>query len=130
MQPAPSSNRAAFGALILLTAIWSYSWIVMKQVLRFVGPFEFSALRYALGTLVLFAVGTQAFRRGWFATLSRELGLWLFWGALILSPIAMGALMAVLPDPAVGMRAMTSAPNASAAVIRAASSQCIATRAG
>lgn len=56
MQPAPSSNRAAFGALILLTAIWSYSWIVMKQVLRFVGPFEFSALRYALGTLVLFAV--------------------------------------------------------------------------
>jgi len=56
MDPAPSSNRAAFGALILLTAIWSYSWIVMKQVLRFVGPFEFSALRYALGTLVLFAV--------------------------------------------------------------------------
>jgi drug/metabolite transporter (DMT)-like permease len=56
MEPAPSSNRVAFGALILLTAIWSYSWIVMKQVLRFVGPFEFSALRYSLGTLVLFAV--------------------------------------------------------------------------
>ena len=43
-------------ALVLLTLIWSYNWIVMKQVLRWSGPFTFSALRYAFGTLVLFAV--------------------------------------------------------------------------
>lgn len=53
--PIPS-RRPALIALILLTLIWSYNWIVMKQVLRYSGPFEFSALRYALGTLVLFAM--------------------------------------------------------------------------
>jgi drug/metabolite transporter (DMT)-like permease len=52
---APSSRRIALAALVLLTAIWSYNWIVMKQALQYAGPFEFSALRYALGTLVLFA---------------------------------------------------------------------------
>jgi len=44
------------GALIALAAtvlIWSYSWIVMKQALHYAGPFEFVALRYALGTVVL-----------------------------------------------------------------------------
>lgn len=35
--------------------IWAYSWIVMKQVLQHAGPFQFSALRYVLGSLVLFA---------------------------------------------------------------------------
>lgn len=51
-----SSRRPALVALVLITLIWSYNWIVMKQVLRFSGPFEFSALRYALGTVVLFGV--------------------------------------------------------------------------
>ncbi|MEO7064403.1 MAG: DMT family transporter [Dokdonella sp.] len=51
-----SSRRPALVALVLITLIWSYNWIVMKQVLRYSGPFEFSALRYALGTVVLFGV--------------------------------------------------------------------------
>ena len=50
-----SPRRNALIALALLTLIWSYNWIVMKQVLRYCGPFEFSALRYALGSVVLFA---------------------------------------------------------------------------
>jgi drug/metabolite transporter (DMT)-like permease len=50
-----TSPRPALVALVLLTAIWSYNWIVMKQALAYAGPFEFSALRYAFGTLVLFA---------------------------------------------------------------------------
>ena len=36
--------------------IWAYSWIVMKQVLAYVGPFDFAALRYLLGAAVLFIV--------------------------------------------------------------------------
>ncbi len=52
----PSSRRPALVALVLITLIWSYNWIVMKQVLRYSGPFEFSALRYSLGTGVLFGV--------------------------------------------------------------------------
>jgi len=50
----PAPRNAALIALALLTLIWSYNWIVMKQVLRYSGPFDFSALRYALGTCVLF----------------------------------------------------------------------------
>jgi drug/metabolite transporter (DMT)-like permease len=55
--PSPvSSRRSAFVALALVTLIWSYNWIVMKQVLRYCGPFDFCVLRYALGCIVLFAV--------------------------------------------------------------------------
>ena len=43
-------------ALVLLTLIWSFNWIVLKTVLRFSGPFDFSALRYVVGTLVLVLV--------------------------------------------------------------------------
>lgn len=50
----PTSRRTAFVGLALLTLIWSYNWIVMKQALRYSGPFEFSALRYVFGSIVLF----------------------------------------------------------------------------
>jgi drug/metabolite transporter (DMT)-like permease len=52
---AAAPRRPALIALLLLTLIWSYNWIVMKQVLRYSGPFEFSALRYVFGTGVLFS---------------------------------------------------------------------------
>lgn len=50
-----TTRRNALLLLVLLSLIWSYNWIVMKQVLRYSGPFEFAAWRYALGTAVLFA---------------------------------------------------------------------------
>ena len=50
------TRRNAVLLLALLSLIWSYNWIVMKQVLRYSGPFEFAAWRFALGTLVLFGV--------------------------------------------------------------------------
>ena len=49
-------NMAALGGLALLTAIWSYSWIVMKQVMLYAGAFEFTALRCLCGALVLLLV--------------------------------------------------------------------------
>jgi len=49
--------------------------------------------------VVLFAVGIQAYRRAWFRTLPRHLGLRLFWGALILSPLAGAILVAPQADP-------------------------------
>lgn len=52
----PPSRRPALVALGVLTLVWSYNWIVMKQALQFSGPFTFSALRYAFGSVVLFAV--------------------------------------------------------------------------
>jgi len=54
--PPSLQHRGALAALALITAVWSYNWIVMKQALAYSGPFEFSALRYLFGTLVLFAL--------------------------------------------------------------------------
>ncbi len=48
------SSRGAVLALLATILIWAYSWVVMKQVLRHAGPFDFAALRYVLGALVLF----------------------------------------------------------------------------
>jgi len=50
-----SSRRGALVAMGVTVLIWSYSWIVMKQVLRHAGPFDFAALRYVGGAVVLFA---------------------------------------------------------------------------
>lgn len=50
------STRNAWFALGLLVLIWAYSWIVMKQVMRYAGPFDFAALRYLGGAAVLFLV--------------------------------------------------------------------------
>lgn len=49
-----SSSRGAAAALLITILIWAYSWIVMKQVLTHAGPFDFAAIRYVLGALVLF----------------------------------------------------------------------------
>ncbi len=46
----------AFAALILLTIIWGYNWVVMKSALAYSGAFEFAALRTVIGALCLFAV--------------------------------------------------------------------------
>ena len=51
-----ASRRGAIAAMLVTILIWAYSWVVMKQVLQHAGPFQFSALRYTLGALVLFGV--------------------------------------------------------------------------
>lgn len=47
---------AALGLFVLLTLIWGYNWVVMKKVMRYVDPFDFSAMRTLLGALALFGV--------------------------------------------------------------------------
>ncbi|WP_266170828.1 DMT family transporter [Dyella subtropica] len=54
--PSHSSQRGAVAAMLVTILIWAYSWVVMKQVLQHASPFQFAALRYVLGALVLFAV--------------------------------------------------------------------------
>ncbi|OYW26992.1 MAG: hypothetical protein B7Z51_09470, partial [Methyloversatilis sp. 12-65-5] len=45
----PHSPRArALAALMLLAVIWGYNWVVMKQVIQYVDPFDFSAIRTVL----------------------------------------------------------------------------------
>jgi len=50
-----SPQRGALAALAGTILIWAYSWVVMKQALDWAGPFDFAALRYLFGALVLFA---------------------------------------------------------------------------
>ncbi len=54
--PPSTSQRGALFALLATIVIWAYSWVVMKQVLAYAGPFDFAALRYLLGAAVLFVV--------------------------------------------------------------------------
>ena len=44
----------AFIALMLLTLIWGYNWVVMKSALQYAGAFQLAALRVGLGALCLF----------------------------------------------------------------------------
>lgn len=55
MRSIPPPRLATF-ALILLSIIWGYNWVVMKEVIRYVDPFDFSALRTLLGAISLFAL--------------------------------------------------------------------------
>ena len=43
----------AVPALVALSLIWSYNWVVTKSVLQFVGALDFTALRCGLGALLL-----------------------------------------------------------------------------
>lgn len=51
-----SSSRLALLALIVLSLIWGYNYVVMKEVMAYIDPFDFSALRMLLGAAALFAV--------------------------------------------------------------------------
>ncbi len=49
-------GRAPVAALVAMVLIWGYSWILMKIALRHAHPFDFSALRVAIGGAFLFAL--------------------------------------------------------------------------
>lgn len=52
----PEHPGAAIAALLLLSAIWGYNWVVMKQALQHIGAFQFGAVRTFLAAIVLFAI--------------------------------------------------------------------------
>ena len=54
--PASRPTPLAILALVVLSLIWGYNWVVMKQVIQYVDPFDFSAIRTLLGAMVLFLV--------------------------------------------------------------------------
>jgi drug/metabolite transporter (DMT)-like permease len=50
------SNRLAVLALVALTSIWGYNWVVMKECLKYTGVYDFAALRTGIGAAGLFAL--------------------------------------------------------------------------
>lgn len=51
--PWTSNKFRAVAALLLLSVLWGYNWVVMKNALQDAGPFQFGALRTLLGALCL-----------------------------------------------------------------------------
>lgn len=43
-------------AIVVTVLIWVFTWIVAKQAMQYIGPFDFAAWRFALGTIVLFCL--------------------------------------------------------------------------
>lgn len=50
------NERLALLALACMALVWGYNWVVMKQVLAYVGPFDFAALRTLFGAAALLLV--------------------------------------------------------------------------
>lgn len=49
------NSLRAVAALIFLTLLWGYTWVIAKMALAYSGPFAVGALRTVVGTLALFA---------------------------------------------------------------------------
>lgn len=56
MKNSTKQTVRAFLALMILTVIWGYNWVVMKSALAYAGAFQFAALRTFIGALCLFAL--------------------------------------------------------------------------
>ncbi len=46
----------AFAALMVLSVIWGYNWVVMKSALQYAGVFQFIAMRISIGAICLFLI--------------------------------------------------------------------------
>ncbi len=57
-----SSRRKAYLALAVVTLLWGYNWVIMKESLQYCDPFVFSALRIFFGSFVLLFI--IAWQRG------------------------------------------------------------------
>ncbi|MDQ6216862.1 DMT family transporter, partial [Achromobacter insolitus] len=51
-----SFDRAGLALMFSTILVWAGSWIAMKLIVPYIGPFDFVALRYVSGGLVLFAL--------------------------------------------------------------------------
>jgi drug/metabolite transporter (DMT)-like permease len=56
MSATKSTTLRAFAALLLLSVLWGYNWVVMKYALLDAGPFQFGAMRTFFGALCLMGV--------------------------------------------------------------------------
>jgi drug/metabolite transporter (DMT)-like permease len=56
MSATKSTTLRAFAALLLLSVLWGYNWVVMKYALLDEGPFQFGAMRTFFGALCLMGV--------------------------------------------------------------------------
>ncbi|MGY0692116.1 DMT family transporter [Virgibacillus sp. FSP13] len=57
-------NKVIMWLLILtVTILWGYAWVLMKEVLDYMGPFTFSSFRFGTGSIVLLLI-VWLFKKG------------------------------------------------------------------
>ncbi len=56
MHPPVKHPHQALFALLAMSFIWGYSWVVIKEALRFIDPLDFAALRTLMGAVCLLAL--------------------------------------------------------------------------
>src|SRR5699024_4952717 len=50
-------NKIMLGGLILIiTLLWGYAWVIMKEALSYMSPFAFSSFRFGTGAFTLFLI--------------------------------------------------------------------------
>ena len=55
----------AVAALVFLSLIWGYNWVLMKEALNYAGPFDFAAWRTGIGAATLFLILLTQGRLRW-----------------------------------------------------------------
>lgn len=56
MPPAAPLPRSGILALIALCAVWGYTWVILKEGVRFADPWDYATLRTLPGAVLLFAL--------------------------------------------------------------------------
>lgn len=51
-----NSKLFIWGLILLITIIWGYAWVVMKEALVYMGPYTFAFFRFLSGSAALFVV--------------------------------------------------------------------------
>ncbi len=73
-----STHRKAYLALVAVTLLWGYNWVIIKESLQYCDPFVFTALRVFCGSVILLTV--LAWKRG--SLVPRNIPLLIFAGIL------------------------------------------------
>lgn len=52
----PHKKSTLWIIILIITLLWGYAWVLMKEVLTYMGPFTFSSFRFGTGAITLLLV--------------------------------------------------------------------------
>lgn len=93
MDPSVRNPHRALSALLAMSFIWGYSWVVVKEALRFIDPLDFVAVRTFMGAMCMLALAkaSGANLRPRELPLTFLVGLFSTTGSMGLSTLALAA---------------------------------------
>jgi len=51
-----NSKAGLWLIILIITLLWGYAWVLMKEVLNYMGPFTFSTFRFGVGSVTLLLI--------------------------------------------------------------------------